>query len=36
MGEVVLEGVDLLVDCMEHRLRPRPESPHRPLVKLQR
>jgi hypothetical protein len=36
MGEVVLEGVDLLVDCMEHRLRPRPESPHRPSVKLQR
>jgi hypothetical protein len=34
MGELVLEGVDLLVDCMEHRLRPRPESPHRPLVKL--
>jgi hypothetical protein len=34
MGEVVLERVDLLVDCMEHCLRPRPESPHRPLVKL--
>jgi hypothetical protein len=34
MGELVLEGVDLLVDCMEHSLHPRPEYPHRPLVKL--
>jgi hypothetical protein len=34
MGEVALERVDLLVDCIEHRLRPRPESLHRPLVKL--
>jgi hypothetical protein len=34
MGEMVLEGVGRLVDCMEHSLRPRPESPHRPLVKL--
>jgi len=34
MGEVDLEGVDPLVDCMEHSLWPRPESPHRPLVKL--
>jgi hypothetical protein len=34
LGDVVLEGVDLLVDCMEHSLRPRLESPHRPLGKL--
>lgn len=34
IGQTVLEVVDLMVDCMERRLRARPESPHRPLVKM--
>ncbi len=34
VGQTVLEVLDLLVDCVERGLRPRPESPHRPLVKL--
>jgi hypothetical protein len=34
IGQIVLEAVDLMVDCVEQRLRARPESPHRPMIKL--
>jgi len=34
IGQLVLEELDLLVDCNQHTLRPRPESPYRPLLKL--
>ena len=34
IGQIVLEELDLMVDCVENRLKPRPESPHRPLLKL--
>ncbi len=34
LGQVVLETMDLLVDCTEGRLVPRPESPFLPLLKL--
>lgn len=34
IGQMVLEGVDLLVDCTEGHLRARPGFPHRPLVDL--
>lgn len=34
IGQLVLEGMDLLVDCAGHRLMPRPESPDRPSLKL--
>jgi clan AA aspartic protease len=34
LGQVVLEVLDLLVDCTEQRLVPRPESPFFPLLKL--
>ena len=34
IGQIVLERLDLLADCQEQRLHPRPESPHRPLLSL--
>ena len=34
LGQVILETMDLLVDCAEGRLVPRPESPFLPLLKL--
>lgn len=34
VGQVVLETMDLLVDCVEQKLVPRPESPFLPLLKL--
>jgi len=34
IGQLVLEELDLLVDCNQHTLHPRPESPYRPLLKL--
>jgi hypothetical protein len=34
LGQVVLEMMDLLVDCVEQRLVPRPESPLLPLLKV--
>jgi len=34
LGQVVLETMDLLVDCAQGQLVPRPESPFLPLLKL--
>lgn len=34
LGQVVLETLDLLIDCAQQRLIPRPESPHLPLLKI--
>jgi len=34
LGQIVLERLDLLVDCAQGRLVPRPESPYLPLLKL--
>jgi predicted aspartyl protease len=34
IGQVVLEELDLLTDCVNHTLVPRPESPDYPLLKL--
>ncbi len=34
VGQVVLETLDLLVDCAQQRLVPRPESPFLPMLKL--
>lgn len=34
VGQMVLEGLDLIADCTNQRLSPRPESPDRPLVRL--
>jgi hypothetical protein len=34
LGQVVLETMDLLVDCVEQKLVPRPESPFLPLLNL--
>ena len=34
VGQVVLETMDLLVDCTQQKLIPRPESPFLPLLKL--
>ena len=34
LGQVVLETMDLLVDCAQQKLVPRPESPFLPLLKL--
>lgn len=34
IGQLVLEELDLLVDCNQHTLTTRPESPYRPLLKL--
>jgi clan AA aspartic protease len=34
LGQIVLEEADLLVDCANQRLMPRPESPYLPTLKL--
>jgi predicted aspartyl protease len=34
IGQLVLEELDLVVDCARNRLGPRPESPNLPLLKL--
>ena len=34
LGQVVLEMMDLLVDCAQQKLVPRPESPFLPLLKM--
>lgn len=34
LGQIVLEEADLLVDCANQRLIPRPESPYLPSLKL--
>jgi hypothetical protein len=34
IGQLVLEELDLVVDCARNTLRPRPESPNLPLLKL--
>jgi clan AA aspartic protease len=34
LGQVVLEEADLLVDCANQRLIPRPESPYLPTLKM--
>lgn len=34
IGQLVLEELDLVVDCARRRLGPRPESPNLPLLKL--
>lgn len=34
LGQVILETLDLLVDCTQQKLTPRPESPFLPLLKL--
>lgn len=34
IGQVVLESLDLLADCVKRELRPRPESPYMPLIKM--
>ena len=33
LGQIVLEAMDLLVDCAQQKLGPRPESPFLPLLK---
>ncbi len=34
IGQLVLDELDLIVDCARNRLGPRPESPNLPLLKL--
>ena len=34
VGQIVLEALDLVVDCAARTVSPRPESPDRPLLKL--
>jgi len=34
LGQIILERLDLLVDCKEGKLVPRPESPYLPTLKL--
>ncbi|NOT53454.1 MAG: clan AA aspartic protease [Deltaproteobacteria bacterium] len=34
LGQIVLEAMDLLVDCAQQKLVPRPESPYLPLLKI--
>ena len=34
VGQIVMEVMDLLVDCNEQTLKPRPESPYLPLLKM--
>ena len=34
LGQIVLERLDLLADCQNQQLTPRPESPYYPLLKL--
>ena len=36
LGQVPLEIMDLIVDCAEQKLAPRPESPFLPLIKLKK
>jgi hypothetical protein len=33
LGQIVLEAMDLLVDCAQQKLGPRPEFPFLPLLK---
>ena len=34
VGQIVLEAMDLIVDCVNQKLAPRPESPLLPLLKM--
>lgn len=34
LGQIILEELDLLVDCKEGKLVPRPESPYLPMLKM--
>lgn len=34
LGQIILERLDLLIDCKEGKLVPRPESPYLPMLKL--
>ncbi len=34
IGQIVMERLDLIADCTQQTLSPRPESPDRPLVRL--
>ncbi len=34
VGQIVLEAMDLIVDCIDQKLMPRPESPFLPLLKM--
>ncbi|MFH1859960.1 MAG: aspartyl protease family protein [bacterium] len=34
VGQIIMEGLDLLVDCNEQTLKVRPESPYLPLLKM--
>ena len=34
LGQIILERLDLLVDCREGKLVPRPESPYLPMLKM--
>ena len=34
IGQVVLEELDLIADCAQHTLTPRPESPDYPHLKM--
>lgn len=34
VGQVVMEQLDLVADCVTQTLGPRPESPDRPLLRL--
>ena len=36
IGQIVLKALDLVADCGNRTLGPRPESPDRPLLKLKR
>ena len=34
IGQIVMEGLDLIADCAKQILAPRPESPDRPMLRL--
>jgi len=34
IGQIILEELDLIVDCKEHTLKPNPESPYLPMLKM--
>jgi len=34
VGQIVMEGLDLIADCTKHTLTPRPESPEYPQLRL--
>ena len=34
VGQIIMEGLDLVADCVAQTLHPRPESPDRPLMRL--